>query len=111
MLPCSPSAAVFIHFGPEDGLGDSLTPGDYPIVAFGFDVSAREQGGDNEAMEFDGVVTITAAGNGRASGFMLGWARTELKSHLTQERLGATIEVGALAFHDIRAEWVSGDEE
>jgi hypothetical protein len=98
-----------LWFERRDGTFDALTVGTYPVGAVGFDVPEREQGVGGEAPPV-GEVTITAAGDGRASGFLTGRGGGFVKSYLTQEDLGVSFELRGLAFRDVPAAWVFGDE-
>lgn len=98
-LDCGPPAAVFINFWREDRSA-FLEPGDYPLKAVSFDVPDKEQTGDQGAFFVDGFVTITAVGEGSASGYMQGRGGGTLKSNYTQEPLALDYSVEALAFRD-----------
>ncbi len=108
-LPCDPESSVFVWFALEDGTYDPLSPGDYPLSRVSFDVREREQG-DGTATDPEGFVTITEADDGRASGYLAGRGGGSLISYFTQEEIGVAYVVHGLAFQDIPAEWVLGDE-
>jgi hypothetical protein len=99
-LDCTPEAALFVNFWREDRSA-LLEPGDFPIKAVSFDVPDREQSGDSETFYFDGVVTITAVGDGTMSGYLQGRGGGTLRSNFTAERLELDYSVEALAFRDL----------
>ena len=97
-------------FALEDGTYDPLSPGDYPLSVISFDVPEREQG-DGTHTDLEGLVTITEAGDGQASGYLAGRGGGSLISYFTHEDIGVEYEVRGLAFQDIPAQWVLGDEQ
>lgn len=96
-LACAPEAAASVQFLRGDG---DLVPGEYPMAGVSFDVPEREQGADDDTVHVDGIVTITAAGDGLVSGYMQGRGGATVKSYLTQESVGLDFTVEALAFKD-----------
>ena len=99
-LACAPEAAAFVNFWREDR-GGVLEPGDHPVKAVSFDVPDREQSGEEDSFSFEGVVTITAVEDGRASGYLQGRGGGILGSNFTDEPLGLEYTVEALAFNQI----------
>ncbi len=95
---CTPDAAAFVHFVPTDSTDETLASGEFAISGLGFGVPELEQGADLPATELDGAITVTSASTDHATGFMSGYARTALKSHVTQKSLGIEVEITALAF-------------
>jgi len=109
-VPCSPEAALFVHFAWEDGRLSPLIPGAYPIVLVSFDVPDREQSTDNSSLQVDGDVIITEVSEGHVSGHLQGWGSGALKSNLTQEALGVKYTVGAQVFKEVPGQFVGEDK-
>ncbi len=101
-LDCIPDSTTSIHLeGPADG-PRPLESGVYPVSGFGFDVPYLEQGSDSGNTEVEGEVVVRSLADGRVTGYVGGRASASLKSHFGQRALGISVELGAMAFNEVR---------
>jgi len=100
-LFCFPHASVALHLeAPTDG-PRPLTEGAYPVSSVGFDVPDYEQGSNPDTRVVDGEITVDSVGDQAVTGSFDGRASVDLESYFGARPLGISIEVLAMAFHEL----------